>query len=50
CPPEFPVCACGNEPVLRDLTRKPVRPGAREVESNPRSSSAKLRAASKVAD
>ncbi|MDX6397677.1 MAG: rRNA (cytosine1402-N4)-methyltransferase, partial [Gaiellaceae bacterium] len=42
CPPEFPVCACGNEPVLRDLTRKPVRPGAREVESNPRSSSAKL--------
>jgi 16S rRNA (cytosine1402-N4)-methyltransferase len=50
CPPEFPVCACGNEPVLRDLTRKPVRPGAREVESNPRSSSAKLRAALKVAD
>jgi 16S rRNA (cytosine1402-N4)-methyltransferase len=50
CPPEFPVCACGNEPVLRDLTRKPVRPGAREVESNPRSSSAKLRAALKVAE
>jgi 16S rRNA (cytosine1402-N4)-methyltransferase len=50
CPPEFPVCACGNEPVLRDLTRKPVRPGAREVESNPRSSSAKLRAALKVTE
>ena len=23
CPPEFPICVCGNEPVLRDLTRKP---------------------------
>jgi len=50
CPPEFPICACGNEPVLRDLTRKPVRPGAREVEQNPRAASAKLRAAVKVGD
>src|SRR6478735_7664040 len=31
CPPEFPICVCGNEPLLRDLTRKPVRPGAREL-------------------
>lgn len=50
CPPEFPICNCGNEPVLRDLTRKPIRPGARELESNPRSASAKLRAAVKVGD
>ena len=48
CPPEFPICVCGNEPVLRDLTRKPVRPGARELEVNPRAASAKLRAATKV--
>jgi len=48
CPPEFPICNCGKEPVLRDLTRKPVRPGARELESNPRAASAKLRAAVKV--
>ena len=48
CPPEFPICACGNEPVLRDLTRKPLRPGARELELNPRAASAKLRAAVKV--
>ena len=48
CPPDFPICNCGNEPVLRDLTRKPVRPGVREVEQNPRSSSAKLRVALKA--
>ena len=48
CPPEFPICNCGNEPVLRDLTRKPVRPGARELEENPRSASAKLRGAVKA--
>ncbi|HXH89798.1 MAG TPA: 16S rRNA (cytosine(1402)-N(4))-methyltransferase RsmH [Gaiellaceae bacterium] len=48
CPPDFPICACGKEPVLRDLTRRPVRPGARELEQNPRSSSAKLRAAVKA--
>jgi 16S rRNA (cytosine1402-N4)-methyltransferase len=49
CPPEFPICVCGNEPVLRDLTRKPIRPSAREVQANPRSASAKLRVAVKVA-
>ena len=44
CPPDFPVCVCGREPELRLLTRKAVRPGAREIESNPRASSARLRA------
>ena len=48
CPPEFPVCICGHEPELRILTPKPVRPSAREVEENPRASSARLRAAVKV--
>jgi 16S rRNA (cytosine1402-N4)-methyltransferase len=50
CPPEFPICTCGNEPALRELTRRPVRPGSREVELNPRASSAKLRVATKVGD
>jgi 16S rRNA (cytosine1402-N4)-methyltransferase len=45
CPPDFPICACGKEPVLRDLTRRPIRPGTRELEQNPRSASAKLRVA-----
>ena len=48
CPPDFPICVCGNEPLLRDLTRKPVRPSAREVQQNPRSASAKLRVAVKT--
>jgi len=48
CPPDFPICVCGHEPILRDLTRKPIRPGARELERNPRSASAKLRVALKV--
>jgi 16S rRNA (cytosine1402-N4)-methyltransferase len=48
CPPEFPICVCGHEPELRILTPKLVRPSAREIDHNPRASSARLRAAIKV--
>jgi 16S rRNA (cytosine1402-N4)-methyltransferase len=48
CPPELPMCVCGHEPELRILTRKLVRPSPREIELNPRASSARLRAAIKV--
>ncbi len=48
CPPELPVCSCGNEPVLRVITRKAVVPTAAEIEANPRARSAKLRVAEKL--
>ena len=48
CPPDFPVCACGREPVMRALRRKAIRPTPSEVAANPRSGSARLRAAAKV--
>ena len=43
CPPEFPVCVCGNKPKGRVITRKPILPSEQEMEENPRSKSAKLR-------
>jgi 16S rRNA (cytosine1402-N4)-methyltransferase len=48
CPPDFPICVCGNEPVLRALGRKAIRPSAAEIAHNPRAGSARLRAAVKV--
>jgi 16S rRNA (cytosine1402-N4)-methyltransferase len=49
CPPEMPVCGCGNSAELRLLTRKPIRASAEEVEANNRARSAVLRGAEKVA-
>mgnify|MGYP002623952898 CR=1 FL=1 len=43
CPPSFPVCTCGEVSKGKVLTRKPVTASERELQENPRSSSAKLR-------
>lgn len=48
CPPEFPVCVCGNVPNVKIITRKPVLPTDEEIEMNPRSRSAKLRVVEKL--
>jgi 16S rRNA (cytosine1402-N4)-methyltransferase len=48
CPPDFPVCACGREPVLRVVTPRAVRPSPRETALNPRAASARLRVAEKT--
>lgn len=47
CPPGLSVCACGKQPILDIVTRKPRLPEPGEVERNPRARSAKVRVARK---
>ena len=48
CPPDFPVCVCGNKPKVRLVNRKPILPGAEELKRNSRAASAKLRICEKI--
>lgn len=48
CPPGIPVCVCDHRATLKMLSRRPVSPSAAEIESNPRSRSARLRAAERI--
>ncbi len=48
CPSDFPVCVCGLKPIADNITKKPVVPTEKEIESNPRSRSAKLRVLQKL--
>ena len=48
CPPDLPVCVCGNVPIVDVRTRKPLRAGEREVGDNPRARSALMRVAVKL--
>lgn len=43
CPPDFPVCVCGNVSKGRQISRKPILPSEEELVKNKRSKSAKLR-------
>ena len=48
CPPGTPTCTCGHKASLRLITKKVVTPSPAEVQLNPRSRSAKLRAAERI--
>jgi 16S rRNA (cytosine1402-N4)-methyltransferase len=50
CPPRQPVCTCGHKASLVEVTRHPLRPQLAEVQVNPRSRSARLRVAEKLAN
>ena len=48
CPPGTPVCVCGHTACLRLINKKVITPSPIEVQLNPRSRSAKLRAAEHI--
>lgn len=48
CPPDFPVCTCGQVPKAKIVTKKPILPSDDEVEDNNRCRSAKLRVCEKI--
>lgn len=50
CPRDMPECMCGNEPTMRIITRRVVRPQPIEIARNPRARSAKLRVAERLPD
>ena len=50
CPPDLPVCACGQTPEAELLTRRSVVPSAGEMADNSRSRSARLRVARKLTE
>ena len=49
CPPSLPVCMCGHRASLKLINKKVIVPTEQEIRNNPRSRSAKLRVAEKVA-
>ena len=50
CPPGTPVCICHHVPRIRLINKKVIVPSDSEIAMNPRSRSAKLRAAERIVD
>ena len=48
CPPGAPACACSHRPTVRLVNKRVIRPSRSEMETNPRSRSAKLRVAQRI--
>lgn len=48
CPPDFPKCVCGEQAIVKVITKKPIVPTKTEIKNNPRARSAKLRVAEKL--
>ena len=48
CPPGTPSCVCGHTAKLRLINKRIITPSTLEVELNPRSRSARLRAAERI--
>ncbi len=48
CPPETSVCKCSHRPSLKLVSRRVIKPSKSEIESNPRSRSARLRVAERI--
>ncbi len=49
CPPQLPQCVCGRKPVLKRINKKALVATSAEIAENPRSRSARLRGALKLA-
>jgi len=48
CPPELPVCRCDHRTSLKIITKKIIKPSAKEIEKNSKARSAKMRVAEKI--
>jgi 16S rRNA (cytosine1402-N4)-methyltransferase len=48
CPPERPICTCGHKASIVEINRHPIMASVEEIESNPRSRSARLRVVEKL--
>jgi 16S rRNA (cytosine1402-N4)-methyltransferase len=48
CPPDQPVCTCGHQASIKEITRHPITADDEETNSNPRARSARLRIIEKL--